>query len=98
MWNLKRLPAYKIEINREEDIMAKTWLITGCSEGGIGAAIARAALREGYNVAVTARNLNKISAIVNEYPKQAFPVVLDLNDKASIQEAVSKTVERLTCW
>lgn len=78
--------------------MAKTWLITGCSEGGIGAAIARAALREGYNVAVTARNLNKISAIVNEYPKQAFPVVLDLNDKASIQEAVSKTVERLTCW
>lgn len=73
--------------------MTKTWLITGCSEGGIGAAIARAALQAGNNVAVTARDLNKISAIVSEYPDQAFPVMLDLNDTASIHEAVSKTME-----
>ena len=64
--------------------MTKTWLITGCSEGGIGAAIARAALRAGYNVAVTARNLEKITSIVSEYPKQAFPVQLDLTDTASV--------------
>ena len=59
----------------------------------ICAAIARAALQAGNNVAVTARDLNKISAIVSEYPDQAFPVMLDLNDTASIHEAVSKTME-----
>lgn len=73
--------------------MTKTWLITGCSEGGIGAAIARAALRAGYNVAVTARNLEKITPIISEYPKQAFPVQLDLTDTASIRNAVRKTME-----
>ena len=73
--------------------MTKTWLITGCSEGGIGAAIARAALRAGHNVAVTARNLEKITSIVSEYPKQAFPVQLDLTDTASIRNAVRKTME-----
>lgn len=73
--------------------MTKTWHITGCSEGGIGVAIARAALNAGYNVAVTARSLEKISTIASEYPKQAFPVLLDLTDTASIHKAVSKTME-----
>lgn len=74
--------------------MAKTWLITGCSEGGIGAAIARAALKAGNKVAVTARDLSKISTIISEYPDQAFPVRLDLTDEASIKEAVRKTINQ----
>ena len=31
--------------------MPRTWLITGCSEGGLGAAIARTILEIGDNVA-----------------------------------------------
>lgn len=42
---------------------------------------------------MTARDLNKISAIINEYPDQAFPVRLDLTDETSIKEAVHKTIE-----
>lgn len=37
----------------------KTWLITGCS-GGLGRGIAEAALKHGENVAVTARNKEKM--------------------------------------
>ncbi len=42
----------------------KTWMITGCSEGGIGAGIARAVLKRGYNAVVTALNTDKVTGIV----------------------------------
>ena len=48
--------------------MAKTWLITGCSAGGIGAGIAKAVLARGYNAVVTARNTDKVKDIVAAYP------------------------------
>ena len=48
--------------------MSKTWLITGCSEGGIGAGIAKAVLARGYNAVVTARSTDKVRAIVEKYP------------------------------
>lgn len=54
--------------------MGKTWLITGCSEGGIGAAIARCALESGNNVAVTARNTAKVANIIKDFPDTAFPI------------------------
>ena len=65
---------------REEGklIMAKTWLITGCSEGGIGEGIARAVLEAGYNAVVTARTTAKVEGIVADYPEQALAVALDL--------------------
>lgn len=39
--------------------MPKTWLITGCSSG-LGMGIAKAALRRGDYVAMTARNLEEL--------------------------------------
>ena len=73
--------------------MAKTWLITGCSEGGLGAEIARAALKAGDNVAVTARKIGKVQGIIDKFPKTALPVSLDVTDKESIKNAV-ETVDR----
>ena len=74
--------------------MTKTWMITGCSEGGIGAGIARAVLRRGYNAVVTARNTEKVAGIVKDYPETALALSLDVTDKASIAAAVRAAQER----
>ena len=74
--------------------MSKTWLITGCSEGGIGAGIARAVLRRGYNAVVTARSLQKVESIVRDYPDTALAVALDVTDRDSIKAAVEAAVAR----
>ena len=46
--------------------MAKTWIITGASSGGIGEGIARAVLAGGDNAVITARSLDKLQAIVDD--------------------------------
>ena len=68
--------------------MKKTWLITGCSEGGIGAGIARAVLKRGFQAVVTARSLDKVQGIVKDYPDTALAVALDVTDPAGISAAV----------
>lgn len=55
----------------------KTWLITGCSSG-IGRGIAKAALKKGYRVAVTARNTEKLKELVAEYPDTSLALELDV--------------------
>ena len=73
--------------------MSKVWLITGCSAGGIGEGIARCALAKGDKVAVTARSLEKVQGVLDDYPDTACGIVLDITDPASIEDAVAKTVE-----
>ena len=70
----------------------KTWLITGCS-GGLGRGIAQAALEHGENVAVTARDTEKIKDLAAQYPDHAKILYLDLNDTKSMRRAVSDTIE-----
>lgn len=70
----------------------KTWLITGCS-GGLGRSIAQAALEHGENVAVTARDTEKIKDLAAQYPDHAKILYLDLNDTKSMRRAVSDTIE-----
>lgn len=60
----------------------KTWLITGCSSG-LGRGIAEAALKHGENVAVTARNVEQIKELAEQYPVQAQILKLDPNDRES---------------
>ncbi len=74
--------------------MTKTWFITGCSEGGIGAGIARAVLKRGYNAVVTARNTEKVADIVKDYPDTALALALDVTDKESIAAAVKAALTR----
>ena len=74
--------------------MTKTWFITGCSEGGIGAGIARAVLKRGYNAVVTARNTEKVAGIVKDHPDTALALALDVTDKESIAAAVKAALTR----
>lgn len=72
----------------------KTWFITGCSEGGIGAGIAEAVLKRGYRAVVTARNIEKLSNIVKNYPDTALVLQLDVTNKESIKDAINTAVDK----
>ena len=74
--------------------MAKTWLITGCSEGGIGEGIARAVLEKGDNAIVTARTTAKVEGIVADYPETALAVALDLTQQDSIDAAYDAAIAK----
>ena len=74
--------------------MAKTWIITGCSAGGIGEGIARAVLEHGDNAVVTARTTDKVEGIVADFPNTALAVALDVSDQASIDAAFEAAIER----
>jgi 1-acylglycerone phosphate reductase len=70
----------------------RTVLITGCSEGGIGFALAQEFHRQGVRVFATARNLGKV-----EHLRAAGLEViqLDVVDQATIHSAV-EAVSQLT--
>lgn len=71
----------------------KTWLITGCSSG-IGRGIAKAVLAKGDRAVVTARNVERVTDIVADYPDTALAVALDVCDNDSIDAAVAAAKER----
>lgn len=70
-----------------------TVLLTGCSEGGIGFALAQEYHRRGCRVIATARNPAKMQALLTKQQGDRGTeglslVQLDVVDPASIQEAV----------
>jgi NAD(P)-dependent dehydrogenase (short-subunit alcohol dehydrogenase family) len=70
---------------------AKTVLITGCSEGGIGSALAFSFHRHGCRVFATARNLSKV-----QHLKNAGIEVLELDvlDEVNCRKAAEWVSER----
>ena len=64
------------------------WLITGCSTG-IGREIARAALEAGDQVVVTARRVEAVRDIVDDFAGSALAAALDVTDRAEIDAAVA---------
>lgn len=71
----------------------KTWLITGCSSG-LGRSLAKAVLEKGYNVVVTARNIDKIKDIVENYSQSAIALSLDVTRQDDIKNVVEKAVKQ----
>lgn len=72
----------------------KTVLITGCSEGGIGAGLALEFQRRGFHVFATARNTKKIPIAIASLPNLTT-VSLDVTSGDSINAAL-KTVSEST--
>jgi NAD(P)-dependent dehydrogenase (short-subunit alcohol dehydrogenase family) len=71
--------------------MSKVWFITGTSKG-FGQVWAQAALERGDRVAATARNVESLSALVEQYGDAVLPLALDVTDRAAIGAAVEATV------
>ncbi|KAJ5633115.1 hypothetical protein N7490_009454 [Penicillium lividum] len=67
-------------------MVQKTVLITGCSEGGIGDALARSFHRRGFRVFASARNPAKVQHLKN---MGLDTLQLDVTDEESIRQAVS---------
>lgn len=66
----------------------ETWFVTGASSG-LGAAIARAALRAGYRVAATARDRTRLEKLAEANPASVFPLSMDLTKASEIKAAVT---------
>jgi citronellol/citronellal dehydrogenase len=85
------------------NLAGKTLFITGASRG-IGLAIALRAARDGANVAVAAKTVEphpKLAGTIHSAAEaivaaggQALPLVVDVRDEESIEQAVAQTVER----
>ncbi len=74
--------------------MNKVWFITGAGSG-LGAGIARAALRAGDRVIATARNLEKVrSAFSGVAPESIAFVQLDVAHEAQAKAAVDEATQR----
>jgi NADP-dependent 3-hydroxy acid dehydrogenase YdfG len=71
----------------------RTLLITGASSG-IGAETARAAVKAGWKVALTARSADKLDALVAELGKaRACAIPCDITDEAAVTDAVARAAE-----
>lgn len=70
----------------------KVWFITGCSTG-FGRELAKQLLENGYKVALTARNLDKVQDLVAINPENALALNLEVTDKQQVKDSVAKAEE-----
>jgi NAD(P)-dependent dehydrogenase (short-subunit alcohol dehydrogenase family) len=75
----------------KNNIMKKTWFITGSSRG-LGRSVTEAVLLHGDNVVATARNPAQLDDLMEKFPAQLFPVQLDVTDEDQIHRAVSLAI------
>lgn len=81
------------------ELTGKIALITGASSG-IGYAAALAFARRGVHIAVTARSLDRLDALVSavgDLPSphgQILPIAADVRDQSAVQGAVDAVVQR----
>jgi NAD(P)-dependent dehydrogenase (short-subunit alcohol dehydrogenase family) len=70
----------------------KIWIITGASRG-FGRIWATAALERGDKVAVTARDLSSLDALVDLYGDSVLPLRLDVTDRMAVFTAIARAKE-----
>lgn len=70
----------------------KVWFVTGASKG-LGLALVKKLLNEGYKVAATSRNLSDLNKAVDANSEQFLPLAVNLTNEDSVQEAVELTVK-----
>lgn len=71
----------------------KVWFITGAS-GGFGKSFAEYAIRQGYQVVVTARRLDKLEDIKALAPEQVEAIRMDVNNNEEIATAIQAVKAR----
>jgi NAD(P)-dependent dehydrogenase (short-subunit alcohol dehydrogenase family) len=71
--------------------MTKTWFITGSSRG-LGRSLTAAVLAAGDRVAATARDINALKDLKDQYPDQILPIKLDVTKNEEIHAAIAEAV------
>lgn len=71
----------------------KVWFITGCSTG-FGRHIAKQAIDAGYNVVVTARNVEQITDLTVGNENHVLALPLDVTNSEQIHNAIDRTIEK----
>src|SRR4051812_276368 len=71
---------------------SKVWLITGAGRG-LGADIAKAALRAGHKVVATGRNTGRVSKALGK-AENLLVLPLDVTNQEEAEEAVKASVEQ----
>ncbi len=71
----------------------KVWLVTGASKG-LGLTLVKRLLAEGHSVAATSRNKSELQKAVGEESSTFLPLEVDLINENSVQQAVSKSIEK----
>lgn len=74
-------------------LQGQTIFITGAT-GGIGAATSRELIKRGANVVVTDVGAEQVQDLAIELGERALPLVVDVTDRGSIDQAVAKAVEQ----
>jgi NAD(P)-dependent dehydrogenase (short-subunit alcohol dehydrogenase family) len=72
--------------------MAKTWLITGASRG-MGRELVQQLLARGDYVAATARNVDSLNDLADQYPQQLWVRSLDVTDTPRLRAVVDEAFE-----
>jgi 3-oxoacyl-[acyl-carrier protein] reductase len=73
--------------------MERAAVVTGASSG-IGLAIARALVEDGYGVALAARRASVLEEIAEELGERALPVPTDVTQRAAVEALVRTAEER----
>lgn len=72
--------------------MTKVWFITGTSKG-FGHVWAEAALQRGDKVVATARNMESLQTLNEQYGENVLTLALDVTDKAAVNRTVKQAHE-----
>ena len=69
----------------------KIWFVTGASKG-LGLALVKKLLKEGYRVAATSRNVNELQQAVGADREVFLPLAVDLKNESSVEKGIKDTV------
>ena len=69
----------------------RTVLITGCSDGGLGCALAVQLQKVGYRVFATTRNIAKMASLPNDIERLAMDVTSTQSIKDCAEEVSKRT-------
>jgi len=71
----------------------KIWFVTGASKG-LGLALVKKLIQEGYRVAATSRNIKELQTAVGANPEVFLPLAVDLKNESSVEKGIKETVAR----
>ncbi|TWI98847.1 NADP-dependent 3-hydroxy acid dehydrogenase YdfG [Mucilaginibacter frigoritolerans] len=73
----------------------KVWFITGCSTG-FGRELSLEVLKAGYKAVVTARKVEDIQDIVDQYPDTTLALKLDVTKPTEVDDAVKQALKHFS--